>query len=188
MAFTAKHCSEREDVESIVTHYATVMKAYVQRRTGQQGKEKGRTVTTKYPSETGIICQPWSEFNQGKKNKKKNESSSMEFADLSAFLFLFSKATQELLSLAAPHGLAERLGMGPRSDSCWAFVIKHARALYRLMTSLITGNYRCSRPLGVPIHSKHPVSNVSNDTGTITVVALLNHCGGCGHCRVLTKK
>lgn len=85
-------------VKSILTHYATVMKAHVQRQTGQQGKERGGTATTKYPSATRAVCQPWSEFNQGK-----NESSSIEFADLSSsFFFVFSKATQELLSLAAP--------------------------------------------------------------------------------------
>lgn len=146
MAFSAEHCSER-GVKSILTHYATVMKAHVQRRMGQQGKEKGGTATTKYPSDTGAICQPRSEFNQGE-----NESSSLESTDLSSFFFNFQRQHRNCSRLQPPHGLAERLSMGPRSDSCWAFVIKHARALYRLMTSLITGNYLSSRPVGVPIH------------------------------------
>lgn len=94
--------------------------------------------------------------------------------------------------LQPPHRFAERLGMGPRSDSCWAFVIKHARAFYRLMTSLITGNYRRSRLVGVPSRPRHPVFNVSNSTTAMVVAALLNPfvptLGGCGHSRALTKQ
>lgn len=77
-------------------HYATVMKAYVQRRTGQQGKERGGTATTKYPSDTGAICQPWSEFNQGK-----NELSSIESADISSF-FIFKGKTGTALACSPP--------------------------------------------------------------------------------------
>lgn len=91
-----KQCSER-GVESILTHYATVMKAHVQRQMGQHGKERGATATTKYPSVTGDVCQRWSEFNQGKKQVAFNRIRWSFF-----FFFVFSKATQELLSLAAP--------------------------------------------------------------------------------------
>lgn len=52
--------------------------------------------------------------------------------------------------------------MGLRSVSYCAFVIKHAHTLYRLLTALITGNYRSAGPVGVPILPKHPVSNVSS--------------------------
>lgn len=90
-----------------------------------------------------------------------------------------------------PYGLAERLGMGLRSVSCCAFVIKHAHTLYRLLTALITGNYRSSGPVGVPILPKHPVSNMSSSSvhhGCCSVESLCARFGECGHSRALTKK
>lgn len=187
MAFSAKHCCEKR-VKSILTHYASVMKVSVQRRTGQQGKERGKTATTKYPSDTGALCQAWSEFNQ-KKNKWKIMKMLQSNPLIFLFLYILSKATQGLLSLAASR---RRLATGPLSDSCCAFVIKYAQALYRLMTSPINGNYRSHRLVGVPIRPKHPVSDVSNHTSTLMVAALLNPIVptlvGVDYSRVVTNK
>lgn len=58
------------------------------------------------------------------------------------------------------------------------------------MTSLITGNYRNKRFVGVPIRLNHPISDVPNYTSTIMVAALLNfgwHFNGCGHSGALKK-
>lgn len=81
--------------------------------------------------------------------------------------------------------------MGLRSVSRCVFVIKHARTLYRLLTALITRNYRSAAPVGVPIPSKHPVSNVSSRSvhhGCRLVESLCARFGECGHSRALTKK
>lgn len=103
----------------------------------------------------------------------------------------FQKQHRNCFRVKPPYGLAERLGMGLRSVSCCAFVIKHARTLYRLLTALITGNYRSAGPVGVPIPSKHPVSNMSSRSvhyGCRSVESLCARFGECGHSWALTKK
>lgn len=142
------------------------------------------------------ICQKLEPFvspRQGS-TQGKNESSSVGSTDRSFIFFsleIFKSNTGTAFACKPPYGLAVRLGMGLRSVSCCAFVIKHARTLYRLLTVLITGNYRSAGPVGVPILPKHPVSNVSSGSvhhGCCSAESLCARFGECGHSRAMTKK
>lgn len=159
MAFSAVHCGKR-GAQSILTHYATVMKAYVQRQTGNGGKKKSRKSNNK------ISVRNWSHLSALVRVQPGEKTSHRQSDPLIVLLFSlsrnFQKQHRNCFRVQPPYGLAERLGMGLRSVSYCAFVIKHARTLYRLLTALITGNYRSAGPVGVPILPKHPVSNVSS--------------------------
>lgn len=141
-----------------------------------RGKWGNRGERKRQNSNNKISVRYWSHLSAPVRVQSGKKTSRLQSNPLIFLLFFyFQRQHRNCSRLQPPHGLAKRLSMGPRSESCWAFVIKHARALYRLMTSLITGNYRSSTAVGgFPSIPKHSVSNVSNDTTTITLPALLN--------------
>lgn len=135
------------------------------------------------------ICQKLEPFVSPRQGSTRGKTSHRQSDPLIVLLFSlsrnFQKQHRNCFRVQPPYGLAERLGMGLRSVSYCAFVIKHARTLYRLLTALITGNYRSAGPVGVPILPKHPVSNVAKRR---SVESLCARFGECGHSRALTKK